>query len=567
MCGIFGYLGKTNSETDLFDAYNNSKHRGPDRSEFLQSEQITKTYFGFHRLALMDLSANADQPYYYEDEERRVYTGCNGEIYNFKQLIAEHDLKPKSNGDCEVIILLYLKYRMEKMVKLLGGEFALYVVDYSKKEDKMTLYLARDQCGIRPLYYGYSEESFAFSSEIKGLTANLGKDNVKQLVPNVAHFPPRQFLTLDCTLEDGKFKMNQTWKTFIDYHNPEIKITDKQEALKAVRETLIKTTLSRIMCDRDYGTLLSGGLDSSLTSAIVARELKKKGKKLKTFSIGMPGATDRKYAEMVAAHIGSEHTHIELSEEDFLGEIENIVSVTETYDITTIRATTGNYLVAKWVRDNTNVKALIIGDGSDELCSGYMYFHNAPSPEDSHRENIRLLEGLHFYDTLRADRSIANNGLEARVPFLDLEFIKTYLSIDPKLRVPSVNHQGIRIEKYLLREAFNGTGLLPDEVLWRKKEAFSDGVSGTKRSWYSVIQEKAEKMYTDEEFRKATEDYKHLPPTSKEALHFRKLFEKIFGTGEVQKVVPAFWLPMWSGDIKDPSARLLNVYDENTRTE
>lgn len=567
MCGIFGYLGKASNETDLFDAYNNSKHRGPDRSEFLQSEHITKTYFGFHRLALMDLSANADQPYYYEDEERRVYSGCNGEIYNFKQLKEEHKLEAKSNGDCEVIILLYLKYGMEKMVKLLGGEFAFYVVEYSKKDDKMTLYLARDQCGIRPLYYGFSEESFGFSSEIKGLTANLGKEGVKQLVPNVQHFPPRQYLTLNCYLEEGVLKMKQTWNTFIDYSNPEIKITDKQEALTAVRETLVKTTLSRIMCDRDYGTLLSGGLDSSLTSAIVARELKKKGKKLRTFSIGLPGATDRKYAEMVAKHIGSEHTHIEMAEEDFLNEIENIVSVTETYDITTIRATTGNYLVAKWVRENTNVKALIIGDGSDELCSGYMYFHNAPSPEESHKENIRLLEGLHFYDTLRADRSIANNGLEARVPFLDLEFIDVFLSIDPKLRVPSVNHQGVKIEKYLLREAFNGTGLLPDEVLWRKKEAFSDGVSGTKRSWYSVIQERTEKIYSDEEFKKATEDYKHLPPTSKEALHFRKLFEKIFGKGEIQTVVPAFWLPLWSGDIKDPSARLLNVYDEEVRKE
>lgn len=567
MCGIFGYLGKPTSETELFDAYNNSKHRGPDRSEFHQTDAFTNTYVGFHRLAIMDLSSYADQPFYHDDEESRIYVGCNGEIYNYKTLIKEHDLKPNSTSDCEVIIHLYVKYGVKKMLELIKGEYALFIFDYRKKKNEMDVYLARDQCGIRPMYFGYSEESFAFCSEIKGLTASIDKPGVKQLVPNIQHFPPRQYMTMRCMMVEGKLKMERKFDTYIDYTKIPFTLTNKEDALKAVRESLTRTSLARINSDREYGTLLSGGLDSSLTSAIVAKELEKKGKKLKTFSIGMPGATDREYAELVAKHIGSVHTHIEMSEADFLAEIENIVSITETYDITTIRATTGNYLVAKWVAQNTDIKVLIIGDGSDELCSGYLYFHNAPTPEESHNENLRLLTNLHLYDCLRADRSIANNGIEARVPFLDLDFIETYLSIDPKLRVPTVNHKGVRIEKYLLREAFNGTGLLPDEVLWRKKEAFSDGVSGEKRSWYTMIQEKAEKIYSDEEFKKATEEYKHLPPTSKEALYFRRIFERIFGKGDVQNVVPAYWLPLWCGDMKDPSARLLNAYDEDSRKE
>jgi asparagine synthase (glutamine-hydrolysing) len=192
-------------------------------------------------------------------------------------------------------------------------------------------------------------------------------------------------------------------------------------------------------------------------------------------------------------------------------------------------------------------------------------FSNAPDPISSHKENVRLLENLHYYDCLRVDRAVANCGLEARVPFLDLDFINLYLSIDPNLRVPLINHANVRSEKYLLRESFKGTNLLPDEVLFRKKEAFSDGVSSTERSWYKVIQEKADKLISDEEFKIAVEKYTHLPPTSKEALYFRKQFEELYGKNTNELIVPDYWLPKWSGDIKDPSARLLNVYHEDKR--
>jgi len=565
MCGIFGYLGKAYNETELFDAYNNVRPRGPERSEYMQVDDFVHTYNGFHRLALNDTTVAGDQPFFFEDDKRRIYTGCNGEIYNFKELIKKFDLPMESGADSEVIIRMYIKFGIEKIAEEIRGEYALYIYDYDTHAQKFTLYLMRDQCGIKPLFYGYSQTQFAFASEVKGLTYNLGKPGVKQIVPNVQQFPPRKYLKLDCWSENGEFKMKQNWFTHIDFSNPEVKITDFEEAKSKIRDTFIRSVLNKIHCDREIGALLSGGLDSSLVASIACKQLKKEGKKLKTFSIGLPNSTDKMYAEMVAAHIGSEHTHIEFSEEDFLEAIGKIVEVTETYDITTIRATTGNYLVAKWIKDNTNIKALLIGDGSDELCSGYMYFHNAPDPIISHQENIRLLENLHYYDCLRADRAIADCGLEARVPFLDLEFINLYLSIDPTLRVPTKNHQGIKMEKFLLRESFNGTDLLPEAVLFRKKEAFSDGVSSTERSWYTVIQEKANKLISDEEFKAAVETYTHLPPTSKEALFFRRQFEHLYGKGEIELIVPGYWLPKWSGDIKDPSARLLNVYDETKR--
>jgi len=565
MCGIFGFLSKANDETELFDAYNNVRPRGPERSEYLQVNDFIYTYNGFHRLCLNDTTVKGDQPFFFEDENHRIYSGCNGEIYNYKELIKKYDLKVESHADTEVVIRLYLKFGIEKVAEEIRGEYAFYIYDYDIINKKFTLYLMRDQCGIRPLFYGCSETQFAFASELKGLTYNLGKEGVKQIIPNVQQFPPRKYLKLDCHSDEGVLKMKQHWFTHIDYSRLEISIFDIEEAKSKIKEVFTKCVLNKIHCDREIGALLSGGLDSSLVCAIAASQLAKEGKRLKTFSIGLPNSTDKKFAEIVAAHIGSEHTHVELSETDFLNAIEQIVKITETYDITTIRATTGNYLIAKWVKENTNIKALLVGDGSDELCSGYMYFHNAPDPISSHKENVRLLENLHYYDCLRVDRAVANCGLEARVPFLDLDFINLYLSIDPNLRVPLINHANVRSEKYLLRESFKGTNLLPDQVLFRKKEAFSDGVSSTERSWYKVIQEKADKLISDEEFKIAVEKYTHLPPTSKEALYFRKQFEELYGKNTNELIVPDYWLPKWSGDIKDPSARLLNVYHEDKR--
>lgn len=272
----------------------------------------------------------------------------------------------------------------------------------------------------------------------------------------------------------------------------------------------------------------------------------------------MPGGTDEKYAKMVAEFIKSNHTHIEVKEQDFLDAIPKIVETIGSYDITTVRASTGQYLASKWIAENTHIKVLLIGDVSDELAGSYKYFHNAPSPEAFHNECVRLLEDIHLFDVLRADRCIARFGIEARLPFADHRFMDFYLGCDSKLRMPRD-----RMEKWLLREAFKDTKILPEEVRLRSKEAFSDGVSSTKRSWYTIIRENVEKMFTDEQLLIAKDKYKHLPPHTKEALYYRTLFCKHFGENEsVARTIPYFWLPKWSGNITDPSARILDVYNK-----
>lgn len=377
-----------------------------------------------------------------------------------------------------------------------------------------------------------------------------------------------------------------------------------------IRARLIMAVLKRLESDRPLGALLSGGLDSSLVVAIAAQILRLRGApRLRTFSIGIPGSTDRAYAEMVAKHCDTDHTHVEFTIQQFLDAIEHVVIATETWDTTSVRASVGQYLISKWIRENTNIKVLLIGDGSDELTAGYMYFHNAPSPEALHAENVRLIQDIQYYDVLRADRCVAYNGLEARVPFLDHHFVDYYLSIDPSLRVPRADDcracdqkSSRKIEKWLLRKSFdshpsdshpsdshpsdsqdsgttgkvatdeeftahltkmfnNEVAWLPPEVLWRKKEAFSDGVSSREKSWYQIIQEHVEELYTEEDFKHPDVQYHIVPPT-KEALHYRLLFNKHFHP-QAAHVVPYYWMPKWSGDnIKDPSARVLQIYQE-----
>jgi asparagine synthase (glutamine-hydrolysing) len=252
----------------------------------------------------------------------------------------------------------------------------------------------------------------------------------------------------------------------------------------------------RLESDRDIGALLSGGLDSSLVVSIAAKYLKKQGKTLRTYSIGIPGSTDKQYAEMVSKHCGTVHTHVEFSQNEFLNALPKVIKATETFDITTIRASTGQFLISEWIQKKRNDKVILIGDGADELCSGYMYFHNAPNAQESHDENIRLVQDIQYYDSLRADRCIAYNGLEARVPFLDHHFVDLYLNISKELRIPTQHDQSHRkVEKWLLRKAFDlDEQYLPDDVLWRRKEAFSDGVSSRDKSWYEIIQEDVEEI-------------------------------------------------------------------------
>ena len=550
MCGIWSYFSRKdfNNEVDFYKMFLKLRNRGPDRSkfEYINFMKI-HLYLGFHRLSIMDPSVLGDQPFCHRvSQHKTVYTICNGEIYNYKQLIKKYNLKPLSSSDCEVIPLLYMSQGFETVISELCGEYACVLIELDHNTKTVSIKSFTDHTSVRPLFYAKNNDAFSFSSELKGLVSLFKGNEIKR-------FPPGSYMDLVIT----KNSMSYSIESYYNFVYDSINITNLDIAKQRVRETLVTCVRERLFANRELGCLLSGGLDSSLVASIASMELKKLGKTLKTFSIGMPGATDEKYAKMVAKHIGSEHTHYTLSNTDFLDALNNVIEATETFDITTIRASTGQYLISKLISEKTNIKVLLIGDGSDELCSGYMYFHNAPTPKDSHDENRRLLKDIHLYDVLRADRGIAFNGLEARVPFLDYRFIDLYMSIDPKLRIPTNG-----IEKWLLRSSFEGN-YLPHEVLWRKKEAFSDGVSSTEKSWFEIIQELANEKYTDATFKNYKKSFEHCPPPNKEALYFRLKFEELFGSDDVCKIIPYYWLPKWCGNITEPSARVLGAYNQS----
>ena len=325
--------------------------------------------------------------------------------------------------------------------------------------------------------------------------------------------------------------------------------------LSCIKNKLTQSVKKRLLSDRPIGALLSGGLDSSLVCGIICKLYKEKNieNKLKTFSIGIKGATDLDYAQNVADYIGSQHHTIECTEEDFLKAISDVIYNIESYDTTTVRASVGNYLVAKYIKENTDIVVVFNGDGSDEQ-SGYKYLRNAPNKKEFQNECLKLLNNINYFDVLRSDRSVSSKwGLEARTPFLDKEFVDYYMKIDSSLKM--YNDENGLPEKYLLRKAFENENVIPNEVLWRPKEAFSDGCSSEHRSWHKIIQEYVDKLITDDEFNNNKDKYKINPPQLKESYFYRKIFESYY-PGKAN-VIPYFWLPNWSDEI-DPSARELS---------
>ena len=557
MCGIWFFLSKLkNLDHELYakcmDSFMKTKNRGPDRSHFEVLQEPINSMIGFHRLSIMDPGVKGDQPFKIINGDHTIFTICNGEIYNFRELEEKYNIKAMSGSDCEVIPHLYQKIGINNLVHELIGEYAFIIFDVNMITGDFNLYAVRDRFGIRPMFYAESENHFNFSSEMKSLV-DIKEENI-----TVNVLEPRRIYHIE--RKDGVISSISS----TSYYEVSVKdnmIEDLDTACNLVKDTLIESVRSKLISDRPLGCLLSGGLDSSLIASIASKILKERGQKLRTFSIGMDGSTDEYYAKLVAKHIQSDHTHIELDQQEFIDNLRNVIYNIESFDITTVRASTGQYLVSKWISKNTDIKVLLIGDGSDELCAGYLYFHKAPSAIDSHNENIRLISDIHYYDVLRADRGIAENGIEARVPFLDHRFVDLYLTIKPELRIPTNNS-----EKWLLRRSFSKEAnpendYLPDEVLWRKKEAFSDGVSSKNKSWYQIIQEYAKDKYSDEDLTNANRE--HLKPVSKESLYFREIFEEYYGKNvSVSKTIPYFWLPKWMGNILEPSARVLSVYKE-----
>lgn len=566
MCGIWFYCAPTGTydkDYILSCAYSeNLKARGPDRSII---KKITVGNFDFflvfHRLAIMDLSEIGDQPFHIKNNKEEIYLMCNGEIYGYKHLIEKYQLqdKIKSNSDCEVLIHLYEKLGLQGLYEELSdhyevsGEFALVILHI--KDTKVDIHCARDVGGVRPLYYSHNYshqssqtkiQSLCFSSQLCGLPVTNHHQMVQQVKAYSIHTYSIPF--------DEKYIEEKLHKIY-DLRDIPITIHHISEAIYKIQKVLTKCVDDRFASDRDIIFMLSGGLDSSICCALGAEFAKKHNKKIKTMCIGMENGTDQEYAELVAKHLDTDHIMIKKTEEEFLDCCKHRVTAKiESYDITTNRASTPQLISAEEIAKRTNCKVVIVGDYSDEVCGGYNETKLAPSI-DHFRERIHeLTEEIIYFDAQRVDRCVAGMGLEARTPFGDHRFIKLYMTIDPKLRVAKDG-----VEKYLLRKAFED--FLPSKVVWRPKEAFSDGVSSLKKSWYEIIQEEINGLYTEEDLELAKEKFCYLTPYTKESLHYRLKFNEFY-SNKFATVLPSFWLPKWGGQ-KDPSARLLkNVYKQ-----
>ena len=548
MCGIFSILNYQCDKLELElikKAFLTGVARGPEYSYLQNDNEIYKNVLlGFHRLAINGLNKESHQPIEIEDYSLI----CNGEIYNYKELYKNCGVTPKTDSDCEIIIHLVKKYGIHETMDLLDGVFAFVLLN--KKEN--IVYVTRDPYGVRPLFVGIKEGGqVVFGSELKML---------KPICYTVNQFPPGTYSTYNlveernwCVQIKNKEYFSGNIFTSSMYYDKNIHKDFKKECLATIRNSLFNAVLKRVKnTDRPIACLLSGGLDSSLISALVNYFNKKlnKSKKLETYSIGFEGSQDLYYARIVAEYLDTKHHEIIVKEEDFLNAIPEVIHAIESYDTTTVRASVGNYLVAKYIKEHSEAKVIFNGDGSDELTGGYLYFHEAPDNIDFDKECKRLLRDLHKFDVLRSDRCIAAHGLEARTPFLDKAFVFNYLSLPCEIRNHAKNE---KCEKYLLREAFHD--FLPEEVLYRTKEAFSDGVSKQTRSWYEIIQEHMETKNIN-----TTKIYEHNQPTTKEQYYYREIFESYYENCEY--VIPYFWMPKFI-EAKDSSARTLGIYKKS----
>ncbi|KAL6905784.1 hypothetical protein ACP4OV_003385 [Aristida adscensionis] len=546
MCGILAVLGCADESSQakrarVLELSRRLKHRGPDWSGL---RQVGDCYLSHQRLAIID-PASGDQPLYNEDQT--VVLAVNGEIYNHEDLrrnqLAAH--KFRTGSDCEVIAHLYEEHG-EEFVDMLDGVFSFVLLDTRDR----TFVAARDAVGVTPLYIGWGiDGSVWVSSEMKALNDECEHFEV---------FPPGHLYSS----KNGGFRRwyNPPWFA---------------EAVPAVpfdplalRNAFEKAVVKRLMTDVPFGVLLSGGLDSSLVAAVTVRHLagtkaaKRWGTKLHSFCVGLEGSPDLKAAKEVADYLGTVHHEFHFTVQDGIDAIEDVIYHTETYDVTTIRASTPMFLMSRKIKA-LGVKMVISGEGSDEIFGGYLYFHKAPNKEEFHRETCRKIKALHQYDCLRANKATSAWGLEARVPFLDKEFINEAMSIDPEWKM--VRPDLGRIEKWVLRKAFDDEEqpFLPKHILYRQKEQFSDGVG---YSWIDGLKAHAAANVTDKMMSNAKFIFPHNTPTTKEAYYYRMIFERFFPQKSAILTVPGGpsvacstakaveWDAQWSGNL-DPSGR------------
>lgn len=520
MCSIMGYKGTTIKIDAFKECFDKTISRGPDMQRLSSYGDII---LGFERLAIMGLTPEGMQPFTCKDNA----VVCNGEIYGFRKLKKELEAEYtfQSDSDCEILLPLYEKYGLE-MFRMLDAEYACIIYDAKRN----SLVAARDPIGIRPLFYGYPKEGeIIFASEAKNLVG---------LVDKIYPFPPGYYYA------DGQFVCYRDMTAVEKYSEDSL-----EEVCKKIHDKLVAGIEKRLDADAPVGFLLSGGLDSSLVCAVSAKILKKP---IRTFAIGMnTDAIDLKYAKEVADFIGSDHTEIIITKDDVLSALREVIYILGTFDITTIRASIGMYLICKAIHETTDVRVLLTGEISDELF-GYKYTDFAPDAESFQEESRKRIRELYMYDVLRADRCISSNSMEARVPFGDLEFVEYVMSINPELKMNRYNKG-----KYLLRHAFEGD-YLPESILMREKAAFSDAVG---HSMVDYLKEYAEGFYTDEQFAEKIAAYSYVAPFTKESLLYREIFESFY-PGQEEMIVD-YWMPnkSWEGcDVNDPSARVLTNY-------
>ena len=555
MCGIFALLNNNDTVSNeyIVEQFNKSKERGPDNSHI---NTTNNNFIGFHRLSINGLSEESNQPF----NINNIQLICNGEIYNYKELFNNIKYKQTTNSDCEIIIYLYMLYGIEYTLNLLDGVFAFILIDYNLN----TMYVSRDPYGVRPLFYLYNE-SYVMNDEFSSdITDNLigFASEMKQLIGftlnndnnlYINQLSQGEYLTLKLS-ETSKWYLNDKTKYNTFKLNKLVSTINNKESMDTILNTIHDKFCSAVKkrvetTDRPIACLLSGGLDSSIVCSIVNQYY---NDTLETYSIGLEGSEDLKYARIVAEYLETNHTEIIVSEKDFFNQIPDVIKYIESYDTTTVRASVGNYLVAKYISENSDAKVIFNGDGSDELMGGYLYINQAPNHLEFDKECKRLLSDIHYFDVLRSDRSISTNGLEARTPFLDRDFVDSYLCISSELRY---NKNKIQ-EKYLFRKAFDNNKYLPKEILWRKKEAFSDGVSSKNKSWAQIIKEQvSNQKHVDY---RIDVKYNHNPPQTPEQLYYRTLFELFYPNRGY--IIPYFWMPKYI-DADDCSARTLEIYN------
>lgn len=516
MCGIVcAFDVKERVEVlrpQLLEMSKKVRHRGPDWSGIYANE---KAILAHERLAIVD-PASGKQPLFSADG--KLVLAANGEIYNHRELRAQFNgsYSFKTQSDCEVILAMYQEKGVD-FVDELNGIFGFAIYD----SEKDSYFIARDHMGIIPLYIGWDKNgTFYVASELKALEGTCTK---------IELFPPGHYLHSD----SGEFVQ---WykRDWMEYEA----VKENQTSIQAIHDALEAAVKRQLMSDVPYGVLLSGGLDSSVTSAIAKKYSQKRIEsgdtkeawwpQLHSFSVGLDGSPDLAAAQKVADHIGTVHHEIKFTIQEGLDAIKDVIYNLETYDITTIRASTPMYLMARVIK-SMGIKMVLSGEGADELFGGYLYFHKAPSAKDFHEETVRKLDKLHMYDCLRANKSLAAWGIEGRVPFLDKEFMDVAMRINPKDKM--IN--GERMEKWVVRKAFES--YLPESVAWRQKEQFSDGVG---YSWIDTLKELVEESVSDEQLANAHFKFPLQTPTSKEEYYYRSIFEEHFPSDAAALSVP-----------------------------